>query len=132
MAAPFRDLEVDTVGTCGYKARRTGIVIKLGLPQEDRPLSPANCLQHLRQLIQLTGTQHAIDLRHFCQQLPAVSLTEAASDDYGTAAAPLFVIGHFQDGIDGLFLCRSDKPAGIDHNGICLAGCLNYFIAGPP
>ena len=58
--------------------------------------------------------EQRVDLRHLVHHLRAVSLGEAAGDDYAFEMAVLLQPGDVEDVVYRLLLCRRDEGAGVD------------------
>ena len=70
----------------------------------------------------LVYTEEHVDLGNLFQQVPGVTLAEAAGDHKYFAAPGLLVFSHIQDRVDGFLLGRIDKSAGIHQQDISLCG----------
>ena len=73
------------------------------------------------------GTHQGIHLRHLPEQVFCVALYQAAGDNKIFTAAGLLVRRHLQNRIDGFFLGRFDKAAGIHNNEFRLGGVIGNF-----
>ncbi len=72
------------------------------------------------QLLILVHTHEQVDLRHFRHQILLVPLGKATGNDQQLALAGFLILRHFQNGVNGFFLCRADEPAGVHHQNIRL------------
>ena len=70
-----------------------------------------------------------VDLGDLPHQILTVALGQAAGDHQGTAFARLLILRHLKDGIDGFFLGRGNKTAGVDHQHLRVLRLFGQLIA---
>ena len=80
----------------------------------------AGSAQHFGDLLDVTGAEAGIDLRHVSQQLIAVALHHAARHHQLLAGAALLVGGGLEDGLDAFLLGAFNEAAGVHHQDLGL------------
>ena len=73
--------------------------------RERRHLLGPNCAANrVHNLGDFSCSEHRVDLRDLDLKFLAVSFRQATGDDEPAAGACLLVLGHFENGVDGLLL----------------------------
>ena len=68
------------------------------------------------------GAKHAVDLRHFLQDLLLIALRKTAGDQDLLDPALRLELRHGENVVDGLGLCGLDKAAGVDDDELRTVG----------
>ena len=86
-------------------------------------------LHSFKNALDFAGAHDSIHFRNLLEDLIAVPLDQAAGDDELFGRAEFLVLGHFQDGVHGLFLRGLDKAAGIHDKDFRFIGARCEFVA---
>ena len=119
MVAAFGDLDVGVMPWRGEDARRQ-IVIQIQARIRRRLI--LNAFAYGNDAVDFVGPDNRVDLGHVLADVAAIALDQAAGHDQPFGVADAFVLGHFEDGVDGFLLGRIDKTAGVDDQHIGLIG----------
>src|ERR1039458_3283270 len=122
--AAFGGLHVRAMVRGGEHARGE-VVIKEGLQRIGVRLHP---LADGDDTFQLVGADEGIHFGEFGADIAAEPLHQAAGDDQFPGAADFLVLGHLQDGVDGLLFGGVDETARVDHEDVGLIGMGGEFV----
>ena len=75
------------------------------------------------------GADDRVYFGNLLENLVAVAFHQAAGDDEFFGGAEFFVLGHFEDGVDGFFLGGFDEAAGVDDQDFGVVGARRQFVA---
>ena len=76
------------------------------------------------------NAQKDVDFRKRIPQFIHITLCKAAGRNQNGTAAVLFILRHFQNGIDRFLLCGFDEPTRVDDQNVRLRRVRDEIVAG--
>ena len=82
-------------------------------------------LAHLNNICIGTDTNDGVHLRNLLHHLVLVALSQAACDHNGRDHAGGLILGHLQDGLNGLSLSVLNKATGVNDHQVAVFNALH-------
>src|SRR5262249_40587264 len=109
--AAFGDFKVSLMFRRGD---HTGCEIVIEKSRRFRRKDLLFALDGFKDAFDFASADDGVDFRNLLEDLIAIASDKASGDDEAFGCPEFLVFGHFKDGVDGFFLCRLDKAAGVD------------------
>src|SRR5580692_2542396 len=126
MIAAFGDLDVRGVARGGNNARRQVVIEKRRRCGRQHPQI---AMDSFKDALDFAGSYDGIDLRNLLENLVAKAFDETSGDDEFARRAKFLVLGHFQNGVHGLFLRRLNEAARVDDKNLRLLRAGRKLVA---